>query len=187
MTASFVRAARFLTKRSRTTPRLSTEDQLVLVSTDATAEGLNLHSRCFNLVHVELPYNPNRLELRNGPLPPAALLGAPHEGYPQAMLRPPPTIATAPRRSVSTAWHLRHRWEGRSCSCGHDRLLVRCGVMRNAPSFLLSDRLRGAIQGKPYRPIALCQLEPAPMALDRPRLERPTQANQNLVCRLALS
>jgi superfamily II DNA or RNA helicase len=46
--------------------RFGQEDNLVLVSTDATAEGLNLHERCHHLIHVELPYNPNRLEQRNG-------------------------------------------------------------------------------------------------------------------------
>lgn len=46
--------------------RFSREDNLVLVSTDATAEGLNLHERCHHLIHIELPYNPNRLEQRNG-------------------------------------------------------------------------------------------------------------------------
>lgn len=52
--------------RTKITERFSVEDDLVLVSTDATAEGLNLHTRCHHLVHVELPYNPNRLEQRNG-------------------------------------------------------------------------------------------------------------------------
>lgn len=46
--------------------RFSTSDRLVLVSTDSMAEGLNLHQRCFNLIHLDLPYNPNRLEQRNG-------------------------------------------------------------------------------------------------------------------------
>ncbi len=46
--------------------RFAREDGLMLVSTDATAEGLNLHERCHHLIHVELPYNPNRLEQRNG-------------------------------------------------------------------------------------------------------------------------
>jgi ERCC4-related helicase len=52
--------------RTKITNRFCTEEQLILVSTDATAEGLNLHNRCHNLVHLELPYNPNRLEQRNG-------------------------------------------------------------------------------------------------------------------------
>jgi superfamily II DNA or RNA helicase len=52
--------------RKHATQRFCTEDDLVLVSTDATAEGLNLHARCHHLIHVELPYNPNRLEQRNG-------------------------------------------------------------------------------------------------------------------------
>jgi ERCC4-related helicase len=41
-------------------------DCLLLISTDSLAEGLNLHRRCFHLIHLDLPYNPNRLEQRNG-------------------------------------------------------------------------------------------------------------------------
>jgi len=52
--------------RASVTERFAAEEALVLVSTDATAEGLNLHERCHHLVHLELPYNPNRLEQRNG-------------------------------------------------------------------------------------------------------------------------
>jgi ERCC4-related helicase len=52
--------------RASITERFRTEDDLILVSTDASAEGLNLHQRCHHLVHLELPYNPNRLEQRNG-------------------------------------------------------------------------------------------------------------------------
>lgn len=52
--------------RQAVTARFQSEDGLILVSTDATAEGLNLHERCHHLLHLELPYNPNRLEQRNG-------------------------------------------------------------------------------------------------------------------------
>jgi ERCC4-related helicase len=52
--------------RSRAAERCATEDGIVLVSTDSLAEGLNLHQRCFHLIHLDLPYNPNRLEQRNG-------------------------------------------------------------------------------------------------------------------------
>jgi len=52
--------------RRRVTDRFRQEPKLVLVSTDATAEGINLHQRCHHLIHLELPYNPNRLEQRNG-------------------------------------------------------------------------------------------------------------------------
>ena len=41
-------------------------DCLILISTDSLAEGLNLHRHCFHLIHLDLPYNPNRLEQRNG-------------------------------------------------------------------------------------------------------------------------
>ncbi len=52
--------------RSETTERFRSQDNLVLVSTDSAAEGLNLHQRCHHLIHLELPFNPNRLEQRNG-------------------------------------------------------------------------------------------------------------------------
>jgi superfamily II DNA or RNA helicase len=52
--------------RSKVTEQFCKQDNLVLVSTDSAAEGLNLHYRCHNLIHLELPFNPNRLEQRNG-------------------------------------------------------------------------------------------------------------------------
>lgn len=38
----------------------------ILVCTDAAREGLNLQARCYDLIHVDLPWNPSRLEQRNG-------------------------------------------------------------------------------------------------------------------------
>ncbi len=38
----------------------------ILLATDAASEGLNLQNHCRYLVHVELPWNPNRMEQRNG-------------------------------------------------------------------------------------------------------------------------
>lgn len=52
--------------RGEITERFRREKNLVLVSTDTAAEGLNLHQRCHHLIHVELPFNPNRIEQRNG-------------------------------------------------------------------------------------------------------------------------
>jgi superfamily II DNA or RNA helicase len=52
--------------RTAVTNRFRTQDGLILISTDAAAEGLNLHQRCHHLIHLELPFNPNRLEQRNG-------------------------------------------------------------------------------------------------------------------------
>jgi ERCC4-related helicase len=52
--------------RANVTDRFRKEENLILVSTDAAAEGLNLHQRCHHLLHLELPFNPNRLEQRNG-------------------------------------------------------------------------------------------------------------------------
>ena len=53
-------------ERTRAAERCAEEDGIILVSTNSLAEGLNLHQRCFNLIHLDLPYNPNRLEQRNG-------------------------------------------------------------------------------------------------------------------------
>jgi ERCC4-related helicase len=52
--------------RAEVTERFRTQEKVVLVSTDSAAEGLNLHQRCHHLLHLELPFNPNRLEQRNG-------------------------------------------------------------------------------------------------------------------------
>ncbi|MEA3350501.1 MAG: helicase-related protein, partial [Chloroflexota bacterium] len=41
-------------------------DKAVLVSTDAISEGLNLQHIASQVIHYELPWNPNRLEQRNG-------------------------------------------------------------------------------------------------------------------------
>lgn len=38
----------------------------VLIATDAVSEGLNFQKNCSVLIHNELPWNPNRLEQRNG-------------------------------------------------------------------------------------------------------------------------
>lgn len=38
----------------------------ILVCTDAAREGLNLQARCHDLIHMDLPWNPSRLEQRNG-------------------------------------------------------------------------------------------------------------------------
>ena len=38
----------------------------ILICTDAAREGINLQARCHDLIHVDLPWNPARLEQRNG-------------------------------------------------------------------------------------------------------------------------
>lgn len=38
----------------------------VLLATDAASEGIDLQRHCRRLVHMEIPFNPNRLEQRNG-------------------------------------------------------------------------------------------------------------------------
>ncbi len=46
--------------------RFHEPDCRILLATDAASEGLNLQKHCHRLYHVELPWNPNRLEQRNG-------------------------------------------------------------------------------------------------------------------------
>lgn len=38
----------------------------ILIATDAAREGLNLQAHCWNLFHFDVPWNPSRLEQRNG-------------------------------------------------------------------------------------------------------------------------
>jgi ERCC4-related helicase len=44
----------------------ATEPLRILICTDAAREGINLQARCHDLIHVDLPWNPSRLEQRNG-------------------------------------------------------------------------------------------------------------------------
>ncbi len=41
-------------------------DVRILLATDAASEGLNLQNHCSLLIHCEIPWNPNRMEQRNG-------------------------------------------------------------------------------------------------------------------------
>jgi SNF2 family DNA or RNA helicase len=41
-------------------------DVRILLATDAASEGIDLQNHCHRLVHFEIPWNPNRLEQRNG-------------------------------------------------------------------------------------------------------------------------
>ena len=45
---------------------LDEEPLRILVATDAAREGINLQARCADLFHLDLPWNPARLEQRNG-------------------------------------------------------------------------------------------------------------------------
>ena len=38
----------------------------ILLATDAASEGIDLQNHCHLMVHTEIPWNPNRLEQRNG-------------------------------------------------------------------------------------------------------------------------
>ena len=53
-------------QRERVQRRFEEPGIHLLLATDAASEGLNLQRRCHRVIHVELPWNPNRLEQRNG-------------------------------------------------------------------------------------------------------------------------
>jgi SNF2 family DNA or RNA helicase len=38
----------------------------ILLATDAASEGIDLQNHCHQIIHMEIPWNPNRLEQRNG-------------------------------------------------------------------------------------------------------------------------
>jgi SNF2 family DNA or RNA helicase len=38
----------------------------ILIATDAAREGLNLQAHCWNIFHIDIPWNPSRMEQRNG-------------------------------------------------------------------------------------------------------------------------
>src|SRR6266540_4248178 len=42
------------------------DERVILFATDAASEGIELQEQCHRLVHWEIPWNPNRLEQRNG-------------------------------------------------------------------------------------------------------------------------
>ncbi len=48
------------------TPTRSKHPVRILIATDAAREGLNLQAHCWNLFHFDVPWNPSRMEQRNG-------------------------------------------------------------------------------------------------------------------------
>lgn len=55
-----------LPQRQARIARFHEPDCRLLLATDAASEGLNLQRMCRRIYHVELPWNPNRMEQRNG-------------------------------------------------------------------------------------------------------------------------
>lgn len=46
--------------------RFEESEKAILIATDCISEGMNLQYLCSQVIHYELPWNPNRLEQRNG-------------------------------------------------------------------------------------------------------------------------
>ena len=59
------RQSRETSRRPSTTRRPAVR---ILIATDAASEGLNLHLTARHLLHYDCPWNPSRLEQRNGRL-----------------------------------------------------------------------------------------------------------------------
>lgn len=55
-----------LAQRNEVFTRFEKASPAVLIATDCISEGVNLQRACAELVHYELPWNPNRIEQRNG-------------------------------------------------------------------------------------------------------------------------
>jgi ERCC4-related helicase len=53
-------------RRKEVLEEFSTIEKGILIATDCISEGMNLQHLCNMMVHYELPWNPNRLEQRNG-------------------------------------------------------------------------------------------------------------------------
>ena len=53
-------------QRARVQDAFEQKNIRILLATDAASEGLNLQRSCRRIIHIELPWNPNRLEQRNG-------------------------------------------------------------------------------------------------------------------------
>ena len=53
-------------ERQQTLARFQSPEILLLISTDAASEGLNLQEQCRRVIHYELPFNPNRMLQRQG-------------------------------------------------------------------------------------------------------------------------
>jgi superfamily II DNA or RNA helicase len=52
--------------RRKTLARFESPETLLMLSTDAASEGLNLQTHCRRVIHYELPFNPNRMFQRQG-------------------------------------------------------------------------------------------------------------------------
>jgi superfamily II DNA or RNA helicase len=61
-----LRGGMSLRARRRAQEQFESDHVRVLLATDAAGEGLNLQHKCRRIIHLELPWNPNRLEQRNG-------------------------------------------------------------------------------------------------------------------------
>ena len=53
-------------ERRQILARFKGPETLLLISTDAASEGLNLQEKCRRVIHYELPFNPNRMLQRQG-------------------------------------------------------------------------------------------------------------------------
>jgi SNF2 family DNA or RNA helicase len=77
----------------------------ILICTDAAREGINLQTYCADLVHFDLPWNPSRLEQRNGRI--------------DRKLQPAKQVVCRYFRYEQREAHVRHRY-ARGAEVGND-------------------------------------------------------------------
>lgn len=65
LTGGISNAEREKVKNKFQSPPSETKSR-ILIATDAASEGLNLQNYCRYLIHYEIPWNPNKMEQRNG-------------------------------------------------------------------------------------------------------------------------
>ena len=129
----------------------------ILVATDAAREGLNLQAHCHNVFHFDLPWNPSRLEQRNGridrKLQPAPIVYCHYFVYIQ---RPEDKVLRALVRKTDTI-----RIElGSLAQVIEDRLAI---TLREGITATNADRLAGEIEN--------ADLDPAKRATAEDELE----------------
>lgn len=107
----------------------------ILIATDAAREGLNLQAHCWDLFHFDVPWNPSRMEQRNGridrKLQPSPVVNCHYFFYKD---RPEDRVISALVRKTETI-----QQELGSLSQVIDRRLMKAGIRRSEISSLTQE------------------------------------------------
>ena len=98
----------------------------ILIATDAAREGINLQGACQDLVHFDLPWNPARIEQRNGRI--------------DRTLQPAPVV-----RCMYFVYPQRAEWT--RCSCAVVRKIDVIKEELGSLGSVVMDRLEAALEG----------------------------------------